>query len=266
MINVDPHSFAEMFWVGLSVFLLAMSKGGFPVGTLALPILILAWPDEQQAARSAVGFLLPVLCVMDVFAMLFYRKHIQWKRLLPLLPATLGGVVVGSILFVSGESTVLSVSDRVLKLCIGVLGLLFCLHQAVKKWILSHLEDSSSPGMLKSSAYGLGAGLTSTLAHAAGPLMKMYLLPQNLPKLQFVATSVGFFWILNLVKLIPSTALGRIEETNLLLAVRLLPVIPVGVAIGYGLVRLTRQHHYTAFIYAVLFVASMMLIVKSLGL
>jgi hypothetical protein len=263
--NFDSYSLIDLFWIALPVFMLAMSKGGFPVGTVSLPILILAWPDEQQAARSAVGFLLPMLCAMDVFAMLFYRKHIQWRRLRPLLPATLGGVVVGSILFVSGESALLSVSDRVLKLCIGILGLLFVLHQATKKWILRHLENSEAPGTFKCSLYGFGAGLTSTLAHAAGPVMKMYLLPQKLPKLQFAATSAGFFWMLNLAKMIPFVALGRIHETNLMLAVRLLPIIPVGVAVGYGLVRLTRQHHYIAFIYIVLFAASFMLIVKSLG-
>ena len=263
--DFETRTLLDLFWIALPVFMLALSKGGFPVGTVSLPILILAWPEEQESARSAVGFLLPVLCVMDVFAMLFYKKHIQWRRLRPLLPATLGGVIVGSILFVSGESALLSVSDRVLKLCIGVLGLLFVLHQAAKKWILKRLEASDVPRGFKSFLYGFGAGLTSTLAHAAGPVMKMYLLPQKLPKLQFAATSVGFFWLLNMVKLIPFVALGRIRETNLMLALRLLPIIPVGVAVGYGLVRITRQHHYIAFIYIVLFAASVMLIVKSLG-
>ncbi|MDP6491604.1 MAG: hypothetical protein QGH42_07660 [Kiritimatiellia bacterium] len=44
-----------------------------------------------------------------------------------------------------------------------------------------------------------------------------------------------------------------------------LPVIPVGVALGYLLVRLVPQHVYRRFIYVVLGVTSLVLVVKALG-
>ena len=119
------YNLSELFWIGLSLLLLGMGKGGFPVGTIALPILILVWPAQAHAARSAVGFMLPMLCLMDLVALLFYWRQVQWKRLRFLMPATILGVAVASVLFVSNEGALIAVSDQVLKLLIGLLGILF---------------------------------------------------------------------------------------------------------------------------------------------
>ena len=252
----------DLFWIGLSLFLIGMSKGGFPVGTIALPILILMWPTQAQAAREAVGFMLPMLCLMDIVALGFYRRHVLWGRLLYLMPATVAGVVIASLLFVSDEASV-AVSDRALKILIGTLGIVFVVYFAAKKWILQHIH-ASEPNWSKGAVFGFGAGVTSTLAHAAGPVIQMYLLPQQLAKKKFAATSCAYFWMLNLIKLVPFTMLGRIDSTGLKLGAVLLPVIPLGVAFGWWLTHKTEQRHYTALIYAVLLITSVTLIVKAL--
>ncbi len=263
--HLDGYTTTELLWIGMSIFLLGMSKGGFPVGAIALPVLILVWPNQARAARSAVAFMLPMLCCMDVVALAFYRRQIRWDRLRRLLPGTLVGVVVGSILFVSDDASLLAVSDRALKLLIGLIGLLFVAYQGAKRWILAHLDDGTAPGWAKSSAYGVSAGVTSTLAHAAGPVMQMYLLPQKLEKLKFAGTTCAYFFVLNLVKMVPFALLGRIQKPNLVLGAYMLPAIPLGVAAGYGMVRLMKGEHYRWFIYGVLFVTSAVLIVKAIG-
>ena len=115
----------QMVWIGLSILLMGMNKGGFPVGNIALPLLILVWPGDVEPAKTAVAFMLPLLCVMDIFGVLFYRKHIQWRRLICLMPGTVAGVAVASVVFVAKESALLSVPDRWLKLTIGILGIVF---------------------------------------------------------------------------------------------------------------------------------------------
>ena len=260
---LSQYAALDLFWIGLSLFLIGMSKGGFPVGAIALPILILVWPTQAQAARAAVGFMLPMLCVMDLVALLFYWKKVQWRRLVFLMPATLVGVAVASFLFVSDESALIAVSDRALKMMIGGLGILFVVYFAAKKWILRHIH-ASEPTWAKGSVFGFAAGITSTLAHAAGPVMQMYLLPQQLEKKKFAGTSCAFFWMLNLIKLLPFVLLGRIQPANLKLGAALLPVIPLGVALGWWLTHKTEQKHYTALIYAVLLITSVTLILKAL--
>ncbi len=256
------YSLLDLFWIGLSLFLIGMSKGGFPVGSIALPVLILVWPAQAQAARAAVGFMLPMLCLMDIVALAFYWRHAQWGRLIYLLPATLLGIGVASYLFVS-DSAMIAVSDRALKILIGALGVLFVVYFAAKKWILRHIH-ASVPNWGTGSMFGFAAGVTSTLAHAAGPVMQMYLLPQQLEKKQFAGTGCAFFWMMNLVKLVPFAMLGRIQPENLKLGGMLIPVIPLGVALGWWLTHKTEQRHYTILIYGVLLITSVTLILKAL--
>jgi uncharacterized membrane protein YfcA len=260
---LSQYALQELFWIGLSLFLIGMSKGGFPVGAIALPVLILVWPEQTHAARSAVGFMLPMLCVMDIVALLFYWRNVQWGRLIYLMPATVIGVAVASVLFVSDESALIAVSDGALKLLIGVIGILFVIYFSAKKWVLQHIH-ASHPTWRKGSIFGFAAGITSTLAHAAGPVLQMYLLPQHLEKKKFAGTSCAFFWMLNLIKLLPFALLGRIQTENLQLGGVLLPVIPLGVAFGWWLTHKTEQKHYTILIYAVLLVTSITLIIKAL--
>jgi uncharacterized membrane protein YfcA len=170
-------------------------------------------------------------------------------------------VVLASFLFVSDDAVV-AVSDRVLKIMIGSLGILFVAYFAAKKWILRHIH-ASEPNWTKGTVFGFAAGMTSTLAHAAGPVMQMYLLPQQLEKKRFAATSCAFFWMLNLAKLLPFALLGRIQPDNLKRGAVLLPVIPLGVVLGWWLVHKTEQRHYTALIYVVLLVTSIALIAKA---
>jgi uncharacterized membrane protein YfcA len=260
---LSGYAALDLFWIGLSLFMIGMSKGGFPVGAIALPILILVWPTQAQSARAAVGFMLPMLCIMDLVALSFYWRKVQWRRIVFLMPGTLAGVALASFLFVSDESMVIAVSDRALKIMIGMLGILFVIYFATKKGILRHIH-ASQPTWTKGSLFGFGAGITSTLAHAAGPVMQMYLLPQQLEKKKFAGTSCAYFWMLNLIKLIPFALLGRIQPDNLKLGGVLLPVIPLGVALGWWLTHKTEQKHYTALIYAVLLVTSVTLILKAL--
>jgi len=258
---IAQYAASDLFWIGLGLFLIGMSKGGFPVGTLALPLLILVWPTQTQAARSAIGFMLPMLCVMDVIALLFYWKKVLWGRLIYLMPATLAGVTAASFFFVS-DTAIVSVSDQMLKMIIGILGLLFVFYFLLKRWIFRHVQKSE-PNWTKGTLFGFTAGVTSTLAHAAGPVMQMYLLPQQLEKKSFAATSCAYFWMLNLIKLLPFILLGRIHVAHLKLGATLLPIIPLGVGLGWWLTHKTKQRHYTALIYTALFITSILLILKS---
>jgi uncharacterized membrane protein YfcA len=93
--------------------------------------------------------------------------------------------------------------------------------------------------------------------------MQMYLLPQKLPKKNYVATNGAFFLVVNLVKLLPFAYLGRITKGSLLLGGSMLPVLPIGVALGWWLTRKTSQEHYTLLIYATLLITSVLLIIRA---
>lgn len=259
---LDIYSTAQLIWVALLILILGMAKGGFPIGAIVLPLLVLVWPEKAGDTKSVAAFMLPMLCVMDVFAVSFYRRHIQWRRIFPLIPGAVLGVLLASLLFLFGNSFV-SFSDRWLKLMIGLIGLLFVGYQLCRKIILRKLT-ATQPTRGKAGGFGFSAGVTSTLAHAAGPLAQMYFLPQGLNKMALAASMAGFFFILNLVKVIPYFFSGQFTREGLFLCTLMLPVIPVGVAVGYTGVRLMKGETYRAFIYSILFCTSCLLIYRSL--
>lgn len=256
------YSLLDLTWIGLVLVLSGMNKGGFPIGLVATPLLILIWPEQSHGARSAIGFMLPMLCLMDLVAFLIYRKEIQWPRLTFLWPGTLAGIALASVLFVSDESAMFAVSDHALKVCIGWLGLLFVAYFGARRMIFRRLAESLRPGWKMGTLFGIAAGVTSTLAHAGAPVMQMYLLPQHLPKKQYVATNGMFFLAMNMIKLVPFAYLGRITPKSLALGGVMVPVIPLGVLLGWWLTHKTRQEHYTLLIYGILFMTSLLLITR----
>ncbi len=262
--NFD-FNLASLLPVALCIFLLGMSKGGFPIGSVALPLLILIWPGTLEPAKEVVAFMLPLLCCMDIFAVCFYRRHIQWRRILPLIPGSLIGVLIGSLFFVSAHNAILSVSDGALRILIGIIGILFVAYRLARQWLLRKLPATDHPAQLTSTLFGGAAGITSTVAHAAGPLAQIYYLMQDLPKMQLAATMAGYFFGLNLVKLIPFILLGRLESQTLLLGTVMLPVVPLGVGAGYLIVRALKSHWYIAFIHAILLATSVILIWSAIG-
>lgn len=254
-------AFTTMDWISVSavVFIMGMSKGGFPVSGVALPLLVLLWPGQGESARSAVSFMLPLLCTMDLIGAYMYRKNIDWLHIRSLLPGMLAGVLLASIFFVADKG--IAVSDQVLKITIGSLGIVFSVWHLLGKPSTSRTLRSTF--LKRASIFGFGAGLSSTIAHAAGPVMQMYFLPTGLNKKAFAGTTVYFFLILNSVKLIPFALLGRFDKQQLTGSLWFLPIIPVGVISGYMLVKLMKQKQYTHFIHITLAITSVILIIKA---
>ncbi len=91
---------------------------------------------------------------------------------------------------------------------------------------------------------GCAAGIASTIAHAAGPILALYLLAQRVDKRSFVASSGLFFAVNNLMKIPPYIHSGLIDATTLQLALRFAPLIPVGIAAGWLANRHLPQRHF----------------------
>lgn len=257
-------AFTTPEWLGicLTILIMGMSRGGLPVSGVTLPLLILLWPEQGQAARSAVSFMLPLMCVMDIIGVVLYRGKPDWYHIKKLLVPTIAGVLVASLLFVSDSG--ISFSDRALKLHIGLIGLLFTAWHLWGKSLLKSPGETAATDRLRPALFGFSGGFTSTIAHAAGPVMQMYFLPTGLAKTQFAATTVYFFLFLNAIKLIPFTLLGRFNREQLIANLWMLPIIPIGVLIGYAVVLTMQERYYRRFIYLVLSLTSGLLVYNAL--
>ena len=104
------------------------------------------------------------------------------------------------------------------------------------------------------------AGFTSFLAHAGGPAVNIYLLPQRLDKALFVGTTVIFFAFANFVKLVPYAFLGQFNLSNLAASAVLAPLVPLGVWLGISMNRRISATWFYRVAYALVFVVGLKLL------
>lgn len=210
------------------VILLGMSKGGFGggLGMLAVPVLSLVIDP-----RLAAAILLPILCTMDAFSLWSFRRYWRevWRgqNLHWLLPGALVGIVVGALTFQ------ITNADWI-RLLVGLLSLYFVAHYLWTRQFLSSVAQHG-PNARAASFWGGVAGYTSYIAHAGGPPVSIYLLPQRLPKSLFAASTVIFFALVNFVKLFPYGYFGQLNFSSLHISLLLLPLAPLGVWLGFYL-------------------------------
>jgi len=232
------------FLAGVGVFLIGLSKAGFAtgLGMLSTPLVAQAFP-----ARQAVGLTLPLLCLADVFTLAVYWRQWDWR----LVKAPLVGTFFG-ILAAMGFVT--AISDAVLRRSIGVVGLVLTLLLLVRnRW---HPDHVYRPSALAGVAVGCAAGFASAIAHAAGPILALYLLAQRVEKRVFVASSGLFFAANNLMKLPPYVRAGLIDATTLHLALGFAALIPAGIAAGWLANRHIPQKHFDAVVTVLMLVTS----------
>jgi len=245
--------FPPQFWLAAvaTALLIGISKAGFGSGpgVIATPLLSLVMPVPEAAA-----LLLPILLLADVFVVRHYYNQVDKPSLRAMLPGALLGIVLGALVFRQ-----LSDHERMLKLGIGVIALAFVLYQVVRSRILQ-VVGQKRPSATAGFILGTTSGFVSTLAHVGGPPMIIYMLPQKLPRNLFVGTTAVFFFIVNLVKLIPYTLLGLLLVGNLTVMVLLLPVLFIGTRLGVWLNRRFSEVWFNRVVYVILFLVGIQLI------
>jgi uncharacterized protein len=205
-----------------AVLLTGISKGGFggALGGIAVPLMALAISPVQAA-----GIMLPILCLMDLFSLKIYLGKWDTANLKIMVPGALIGIALGTFTFGT-------LDEHTIRLLIGTIAVAFTLNA----WFgLAARQAPAGRSPTKGAFWSGVSGYTSFVAHAGGPPMMIYLLPQQLEKITYVATVNCFFLMVNAIKIAPYAWLGQFTGTNLLTALILAPLVPLGVWLGFWL-------------------------------
>lgn len=250
MIN-DP----SFYWLAVPVVILVgMSKGGFGggLGTLAVPLLSL-----MIDPRLAAAILLPILCGMDAVSLWSFRGTWDKLNLKILMPGAILGTLAGALTFKITNADMI-------RLLVGLLSVYFVAHYLWGRRFLETLQQRE-PSRAGGTFWGAIAGYVSYIAHAGGPPVAIYLLPQHLPKTTLVGTTVLFFAIINFIKLIPYAWLGQINSESFMTSLVLLPLAPLGVQLGVYLHNRVSDKVFYWVSYGFLFLAGLKLVYEGAG-
>ncbi|MEO6186899.1 MAG: sulfite exporter TauE/SafE family protein [Steroidobacteraceae bacterium] len=242
---------AFLLVAGLAALLVGLSKGGLSMaGALGTPLLALVVSPVKAAA-----LLLPIFVVSDWFGLYAYRREFDRRNLMILIPAGIAGIGIGWL-------SAAAVSDRMVGLLIGVIGIAFCLNA----WRLRHHSLPPRPADIPRGLFwGAIAGFTSFVSHSGSPPYQVYVLPQKLSKTVFAGTTTITFAAINLVKLLPYWQLGQLDLANLRISLLLMPIAVAGTFIGVWLVRIIPQRAFFVLIHAALFALSIKLVIGAVA-
>ena len=234
-----PISFPCGQWgiVLFSCLCFGISKTGINgISTVAVPLFALVF-----GGKEATGVVLPLLCFADLVAVLYYRRHAEWKYIIKLIPWALAGF--GLALLADRL-----VPPRGFKILIGsciLAGLL------IMVWNDRRGKDTAIPSAWWFQAvFGVMGGFSTMIGNAAGPIMSVFLLSVRLPKNSFVGTAAWFFLIVNYLKLPLQLFVWRnITRERLLFVLPLVPFILLGAWLGVILVKNVSEKVFRILVY-----------------
>ncbi len=237
--------------IALLGVMIGLAKGGLQgLGALLTPMLSLVLPPAL-----AVGVILPMLMVGDVFAVYLYRGEWDTGLVRRLLPGAVVGALLGTFLLTSlpGNAT------RIGLALVTLLAVVYKLVSgAIQRW-------RYQPRPWHAPAAGLVTGVASALFNLGGPPFNAYLLLQNTSPRTFVATTAIFFALLNVIK-VPGFLWARVIDLPLLTSVWwVFLFIPVGILLGRELIKRLNQPVFEWLVMGLLVATSLLLLWQGLG-
>lgn len=250
MLQVVDLSGAQWFTIIVVALLVGFSKTGIGgVTMLAIPILATAF-----GGKDSTGIMLLMLLVGDLFAVWYYRKSVEWKKVFQPLPWALLGIILGVVVgnYIS-DSTFLTLIGIIILICLGVL-------------VYTEMKGKNIKVPVKAWFYilvGVISGFASMIGNAAGPIFGVYLLALGFKKNTFMGTSAWFFFIINLTKLpLQIFIWNNIGIKSVAIALVVLPMITLGAILGYYILKKINEKIFRYIVIIMTAIAALRLLFK----
>ena len=225
----------------------ANKLGYLAIGILPVVLLAIVFPDTYP------GIQLSLLIVGDILAVIYFRRHVNWKIILRILPYCLIGIALGAVL-------IYFVAPGPLRRVCGGLLLGLVAMNLFRERLQSFIADK---GLCVTIFFGVLLGFSTQLANAAGPIAAVYLLMLRLKKEEYIGIAAGLFLLLNCVKLPLFIAEDRIHITEFKMAVGILPLLFIGGILGVLFLNRVPQKQFERFIQILVFLSALYLLFAS---
>lgn len=241
---IYEFSFSQLTVLVLAVTLIGMAKTGVQgAGLIAVPVFALIF-----GARDSTGVLLPILIFADLFGVYYFHQHANWQLLKRLLPFTVVGVVIGTIV---GE-----LSNDAVFTYLMVTTIILCL--VIMVWRELSEEPDVPTSLWFSAGFGIAGGFMSMVGNLAGPVMALYLLTMRLPKNELIGTGAWFFLVVNVIKLPFHIWIWETIDSNVLFFdFFVIPAVAIGALLGVKIVALIPEKGYRWFVIVVVGLTAM---------
>ena len=161
----------QWFLIPLCAMCVGMATNGIiGMGLMVVPILA-----SVLGGRPSVGFLLLLLIMGELFAVIWYKRHVDWKHIIRLLPWAFTGVISAAL--VGKLITDTTFNQLLAGLVIFGISILVWQDLRSKRNLIPDYRWFSI-------VLGLLGGFATMMGNVGGPLLALYLLSMRLPCLR----------------------------------------------------------------------------------
>ncbi len=247
----------QIFGTPLIMWLLAVSAviilGVSKAGIKGISIILVTIMVFVYGGKNSTGILMPLLISADILAITYYRKYVQWKYLIKLLPAMVVGVFIGT--FIGKDLPEVLFKQSMIAIILFSVAILLYWEKNPPK----EVPDN----WFFSSFLGLAAGITTMIGNLAGPFANIYFLSMRMPKNAFIGTAAWLFFIINLIKLpLHAFVWGTVNAESIKQTVSLIPAMFVGFILGASLVTRIKDDSYRKMIIIITGIGALILLIR----
>lgn len=224
-------SFLNGCLIALGAFIIGLSKAGVKgIDMLNVTLMALVF-----GGKASTGVVLPLLCLADVMAVIYYHRHAQWNHFWKLLPWMITGVLIGVAV---GRDLNEAVFRKIMAAIIVFTVVIVLVMEVRKKPFVPH-------NLAFVATTGLASGFTTMLGNLAGAFSNLYFLALRLTKNDFIGTAAWVFLVINWFKL-PFQILfwKNITAASLYTDLLLLPLLLLGFFLGVRIVAKIKDESY----------------------
>lgn len=243
-----PSAFNWML-ICLSAFVSGLSKAGIKgIDMLNVTIMAIIF-----GGKASTGVVLPLLCVADVMAVIYYHRHAQWSHFRRIIPWIIGGIIIGVIV---GKDLNEYYFRKIMAIIIVSTVAIMLMLEFRKKIIVP-------TNKLFVGSTGLAAGFTTMIGNLAGAFSNIYFLAIRAPKNNFIGTAAWLFLVINFFKL-PFQAFywKNITGSSLRVDLFLLPALIAGFWVGVKLAAAIKDKSYRKIVIALTLMGAILIFFK----
>jgi uncharacterized membrane protein YfcA len=239
----------QWVFLGLGAAIIGMSKAGIKgIDMLNVTIMALVF-----GGKTSTGVVLPLLCVADVFAVWYYKRHIKMEYFWKLLPSVIVGILLGVWL---GQI----IDDRLFKKIMTVIVLLTII---ILLWMEVNKKAQFPHNRIFSNGMGLISGFTTMIGNLAGAFSNIYFLATGLPKNEFIGTAAWLFLVINLFKLPFQIFVWKnINFQTFTVDLYLIPCLVIGFFIGKKIVGVINESLFRKLVMGLTLGGSVLLLIS----
>lgn len=243
--------FSNFNWglILLSAFFIGLSKAGLRgIDMMNVTIMAIVF-----GSKASTGIVLPLLCVADIIAVIYYHRHAQWNHFWKLIPWMAIGILVG--VYVGKDMN--EVLFRKIMAIIIITTVFIMVALEIRKNQVIPTNKFFVANM------GLAAGFTTMLGNLAGAFSNIYFLAMRMPKNDFIGTASWVFLVINLFKLPFQIFLWKnITPESLYTDLFLLPSVVIGFWIGVKIVSKIKEDNYRKVVIVLTFLGALAIFFK----